>query len=110
MQYNLMFPMRAVKHWRSWSEGVSIGDVARIVETAGFSGFAMSEHPYPDKKWLSNGGHHAFDPSLSFAASATSRLKLMTYVLVANLIDFSYLWRIRHHLPSSASLLPVVWM
>lgn len=45
MRYNLMFPMRAVKHWNQWSEGAAIGDIARLVEEAGFDGFAMSEHP-----------------------------------------------------------------
>jgi probable F420-dependent oxidoreductase len=85
MRYNLMFPMRAVKHWNSWSEGAGIGDVAKLVEQAGFDGFAMSEHPYPDKNWLANGGHHAFDPfvSLSFAAAATNRIQVMTYILVS---------------------------
>jgi probable F420-dependent oxidoreductase len=80
-----MFPMRAVKHWVRWSEGASIGDVASVVEEAGFDGFSMSEHPYPDKDWLANGGHHAFDPfvSLSFAAAATSRIRMMTYILVS---------------------------
>ena len=85
MRYNLMFPMRAVKHWNRWCEGVGIGDIARLVEAAGFDAFSMSEHPYPDKEWLANGGHHAFDPfvSLSFAASATTRIQLMTYILVS---------------------------
>ena len=85
LQFNLMFPMRAVKHWDRWSDGVSIGEVAKAVEDAGFMGFSMSEHPYPDKEWLARGGHHAFDPfvSLSFAAAATTRLRLMTYILVA---------------------------
>src|SRR6201991_1155283 len=85
MRYNLMFPMRAVKHWDRWSQGASIGDVAKLVEEAGFDGFAMSEHPYPDKEWLANGGHHAFDPfvSLSFAAAATTRIQVMTYILVS---------------------------
>ena len=85
MRYNLMFPMRAVKHWDRWSEGVSLGDIARLVEEAGFDAFSMSEHPYPDKEWLANGGHHAFDPfvSLSFAAAATSRIRLITYLLVS---------------------------
>jgi probable F420-dependent oxidoreductase len=85
VRYNLMFPMRAVKHWNRWCEGAGIGDVARLVEEAGFEGFSMSEHPYPDKEWLANGGHHAFDPfvSLSFAAAATSRIRLMTYILVS---------------------------
>ncbi|MCW2689287.1 MAG: hypothetical protein JWR37_4177 [Mycobacterium sp.] len=85
MQYNLMFPMRAVKHWQRWSAGASLGEVAKLVEDVGFAGFSMSEHPYPDKQWLATGGHHAFDPfvSLSFAAAATTRLRLMTYILVS---------------------------
>jgi probable F420-dependent oxidoreductase len=80
-----MFPMRAVKHWNQWCEGAGIADIARLVEDAGFDAFAMSEHPYPDKDWLSNGGHHAFDPlvSLSFAAAVTTRIRLMTYILVS---------------------------
>lgn len=52
VQYNLMFPMRAVKHWNRWCEGVDIGEIARLVEDAGFDGFSMSEHPYPDREWL----------------------------------------------------------
>src|SRR6201999_3095070 len=85
MHYNLMFPMRAVKHWNRWCEGAGIGDVARLVEEAGFDGFSMSEQPYPDRGWLARGGHHAFDPfvSLSFAAAATTRIRLMTYILVS---------------------------
>ena len=85
MLYNLMFPMRAVKHWNRWCEGAGIGDVARLVEEAGFDAFSMSEHPYPDRDWLAHGGHHAFDPfvSLSFAAAATTRIRLMTYILVS---------------------------
>lgn len=80
-----MFPMRAVKHWNRWCEGAAIGDIAKLVEEAGFDAFSMSEHPYPDKKWLGTGGHHAFDPfvSLSFAAAATTRIRLMTYILVS---------------------------
>jgi probable F420-dependent oxidoreductase len=85
VRYNLMFPMRAVKHWNRWCEGAGVGDVARLVEDAGFDAFSMSEHPYPDREWLAHGGHHAFDPfvSLSFAAAATTRIRLMTYILVA---------------------------
>jgi probable F420-dependent oxidoreductase len=85
MRYNLMFPTRAVKHWSHWSQGATFGDVAKLVEEAGFDGFSMSEHPYPDKQWLAHGGHHAFDPfvSLSFAAAATTRIRVMTYILVS---------------------------
>jgi probable F420-dependent oxidoreductase len=85
MRYNLVFPSRAVKHWNHWSEGASLGDVAKLVENAGFDAFSMTEHPYPDKHWLAHGGHHAFDPfvSLSFVAAATTRLRVITYVMVA---------------------------
>ncbi|ETB35552.1 F420-dependent oxidoreductase [Mycobacterium avium subsp. hominissuis 10-5606] len=85
MRYNLMFPMRAVKHWNRWCEGATIGAIAKLVEDAGFDGFSMSEHPYPDRNWLARGGHHAFDPfvSLSFAAATTTRLRVMTYILVS---------------------------
>jgi probable F420-dependent oxidoreductase len=85
VRYNLMFPMRAVKHWNRWSEGATIGDIAKLVEEAGFDAFSMSDHPYPDRDWLAHGGHHAFDPfvSLSFAAAATTRIRVMTYILVS---------------------------
>jgi len=85
MRYNLMFPTRAVKHWSQWCQGASIGEVANLVEQAGFDAFSMSEHPYPDRVWLANGGHHAFDPfvSLSFAAAATTHIRVMTYILVS---------------------------
>ncbi|MFC9834305.1 LLM class F420-dependent oxidoreductase [Rhodococcus sp. NPDC127530] len=85
LKFNLMFPMRAVKHYPQWIGNSSLGQVAKCVEDAGFDGFSMSEHPYPDKKWLANGGHHAFDPfvALSMAAEATTRIRLITYVMVA---------------------------
>lgn len=76
--------MRAVKHYEAWREGSDVGEVGTIVEDLGFDGFAMSDHPYPDKEWLSRGGHHAFDPfaALAFVAARTSRIKLLTYILV----------------------------
>lgn len=85
MKTNLMFPMRAVKHYPRWIGNGDLGELARFVEDAGFDGFSMSEHPYPDEEWLANGGHHAFDPfvSLSIAAEATRRIRLITYVMVA---------------------------
>ncbi|MFF1834856.1 LLM class F420-dependent oxidoreductase [Streptomyces sp. NPDC058231] len=85
LKFNLMFPMRAVKHYARWIEGNDLSTVARVVEDAGFDALSMSEHPYPDKEWLADGGHHAFDPfvSLSMIAAATERLRVITYVMVA---------------------------
>lgn len=60
-------------------------DVAVAVESAGFDGFSVSEHPIPGAKWLATGGHQTVDPfvALSFVAAATSRIKVLTYLAVA---------------------------
>ena len=45
----------------------------------------VTDHPAPDAKWLDHGGHHALDPfvALSFAAAATTDIKLLTNVYIA---------------------------
>ncbi|UIX29302.1 TIGR03619 family F420-dependent LLM class oxidoreductase [Streptomyces sp. GQFP] len=85
LKFNLTFPMRAVKHYERWiGDAGGLGAVARVVENAGFDAVSMSEHPYPDREWLANGGHHAFDPfvSLSMMAAATEHLRVITYAMV----------------------------
>jgi probable F420-dependent oxidoreductase len=67
-----------------FDSGASIMACARAAEAAGFSAVAVTDHPMPDDEWMRAGGHHALDPfvALSFAAAATTRLKLLTYVYV----------------------------
>lgn len=62
-----------------------IPEVAVAAERAGFEGFALTEHPIPGNRWLHAGGHQTLDPfvALGFAASATQRLRLLTYLAVA---------------------------
>jgi len=57
---------------------------ARAAETAGFDAVAVTDHPFPEDAWMRSGGHHALDPfvALSFAASATTHVRLLTYILV----------------------------
>ena len=57
---------------------------ARAAEAAGFGAVAVTDHPFPEDAWMRSGGHHALDPfvALSFAAAATSRVRLLTYILV----------------------------
>jgi len=85
MRFNLLMPMRAVKHYESWIGDGHLADVARLAEEAGFDAVAATDHPFPDDRWLASGGHHAFDPfvALSFMAAATRRVQLVTFVLVA---------------------------
>jgi len=61
-----------------------VDDVAIAAETAGFDAIAFTEHPAPGARWLGAGGHQTMDPfvTLAFAAAATERIKLLTYLCV----------------------------
>jgi len=61
-----------------------IARVSVAAETAGFDAVFVTDHPFPSDRWLATGGHHALDPfvALSFAAAATTRLRLHTNLLV----------------------------
>ncbi len=62
----------------------AVAEMARAAEAAGFDACFVTDHPFPGDRWLAAGGHHALDPfvALSFAAAATTRLRLQTHVLV----------------------------
>ncbi len=61
-----------------------IGELAVACERAGFEGFALTEHPAPNAKWLAAGGHQTLDPfvGLGGAATVTSKIQLLTYLAV----------------------------
>jgi len=63
----------------------AIAEIARAGEASGFAAVHVTDHPAPDAKWLDHGGHHALDPfvALSFAAAATTDVKLLTNVYIA---------------------------
>ncbi len=60
-------------------------EVAAALERHGFDGLSLSEHPVPGARWLASGGHQTLDPfvALAYAAAATTRLRLLTYLSVA---------------------------
>ena len=62
-----------------------IGELAAAAERSGWDGFALTEHPAPGARWLEHGGHQTIDPfiGLAFAAAATERIRLLTYLAVA---------------------------
>jgi probable F420-dependent oxidoreductase len=64
--------------------GAGISLTARAAESAGFDAVFATDHPAPDAKWLTHGGHPTLDPfvALSFAAASTSRLKVHTNLMV----------------------------
>lgn len=61
-----------------------VGDVAAAAERAGFDAISFTDHPAPGARWLASGGHQSLDPfvALAFAAAATERLRLLTYLAV----------------------------
>ncbi len=58
--------------------------LAVAAEDAGFGAAYVTEHPAPAENWRQSGGHDALDPfvALSFAAAATSELRLLTNLTV----------------------------
>ena len=61
-----------------------VTELASAAETAGWEGFAFTEHPAPGARWLSAGGHQTLDPFVALAnvAAVTERLVLLTNLAV----------------------------
>ena len=62
----------------------AITTVSRRAEAAGYDAVFVTDHPFPSAKYIARGGHHSIDPfvALSFAAAATSTLRLQTNLLI----------------------------
>ena len=84
MKVYVALPTDHVDLGTEFVSGEGVATVARAAETAGFDGVYSTEHPFPDDDWLASGGHQALDPfvGLSFAAAATTRLRVLTNLCV----------------------------
>ncbi len=62
----------------------AVAEIGRTLESAGFSGGNVTDHPCPTARWLDSGGHDAQDPfvMLSLVAAVTTELRLQTGILV----------------------------
>lgn len=62
----------------------AVMEMSRAAEAAGFDAVFTTDHPFPGDQWLARGGHHTLDPmvTLSFAAAATTTLRLHTNLFV----------------------------
>lgn len=85
MWFTLQLPTDKVERAAEFVSAAAIAEMARAAEDAGFDAVFVTDHPAPGDRWLASGGHQALDPfvALSFAAAATTRLKLQTHVLIA---------------------------
>lgn len=86
MKFALAMPISEIHPKGEFQSGAAVREIAVALERAGVSGASLSEHPAPSSDWLHNDrtGHDALDPftGLAFAAAATTRLKVITNVLV----------------------------
>ena len=84
MRFTIGLPTDHVDRAEEFVTGEAVMACARAAETAGFDACFVTDHPAPDAKWLAGGGHHALDPfvALSFAAAATTTLRVQTHILV----------------------------
>jgi probable F420-dependent oxidoreductase len=84
MRFALELPTTAVDAPEEFLTGAAIAEMARHAESLGFEAVYVTDHPAGDQQWLDTGGHHALDPfvALSFAAAATTTLRVQTHILV----------------------------
>ena len=84
VRFSIGLPSDQVEHAAEFVNGDAIAECAAAFEDMGFDACFVTDHPAPDAKWFEAGGHHALDPfvALSFAAAATTRLRLQTHILV----------------------------
>lgn len=72
----------------SWTPAILAPDAvarfARTAEAVGFDAIAFTDHPAPSAAWVDSGGEGVADPiaGLSFCAAVTTRIRLLTFVLV----------------------------
>ncbi|MCJ7437542.1 MAG: TIGR03619 family F420-dependent LLM class oxidoreductase [Acidimicrobiia bacterium] len=78
-------PTHRIDRFDELASAAAIGELAEAAEEAGFDGAFVTEHPFPDDRWLAKGGHHSLDPfvALAFAAAATTSLRLQTNLCIA---------------------------
>jgi probable F420-dependent oxidoreductase len=81
----LSLPVDQVDPVEEFCTGTAVMEMAAAAEAAGFDAVHATEHPFPSRVGPDMGGHHALDPlvCMSFAAAATSRIRLHFNAFVA---------------------------
>jgi probable F420-dependent oxidoreductase len=84
MKVAVQLPTHRVDRFDELASAAAIADLSAAAEDAGFDAVFVTEHPFPADRWLATGGHHALDTfvALSFAAAATSRIRLLTNLCI----------------------------
>jgi probable F420-dependent oxidoreductase len=84
MRVSVQLPTHRVDSFDELASADAITELSRAAEDAGFDAVFVTEHPFPDDRWLASGGHHAPDPfvCLTLACAATTRVRLQTNLCI----------------------------
>src|SRR4051812_5346463 len=84
MEFVLGLPTDQAERQAEFLTADAVAEVAHAAERAGFAAVGVTDHPFPQDKWLSRGGHQSLDPmvALSFAAARTTSVRLLTNIYV----------------------------
>jgi probable F420-dependent oxidoreductase len=84
VRFTVEYPIGSPGYDPRFLDPVTMTRFVSRVEELGYDAVAFTEHPAPSKKWLDGGGHASLDPltALAYVAATTSRIRLMTYLLV----------------------------
>lgn len=84
MRFSVGYPLLRHPADPAFTTPEFLAEFASVAEEHGFDSVNLTEHPIPGDKWLGAGGHHALDPfvGLAVAAAATTRVRLMTNLVV----------------------------
>ena len=84
MKYLLGLPTDHVELIHEFGTATAVAEIAQKAEDLGYYGVFVTDHPAPPMSFISSGGHHTLDPmvTLTAAATSTSRLKVLTNLLI----------------------------
>jgi len=84
VKFTVDYPIVNVGYDPALVTAAGLTTVAQTAEKYSYDAISFSEHPAPSSKWLNAGGHESLDQTsaLAFCAAVTSRVRLMTYLLV----------------------------
>ncbi len=84
MKFSLRLQTHRVDLGDEFISTEGIGSMARAAEESGFDSVNLTHHWIPHDDWLADQGIHPLDPfaALAVAGAATTRLRLMTNVIV----------------------------
>jgi probable F420-dependent oxidoreductase len=84
MKFFVTYPLSHPGAGQDFLSKEAVLGFARAAEEAGFDGVGVTDHPAPTDRWLSAGGHDAFDPFVALAAMGvvTERVKLIPNLVV----------------------------